>query len=627
LSQFTLRSIPILLALAIIPAPPAKADKYPEISDASLAALTQLLPERPAGFGVPCANRDAWTQVAPLFQRSIERADAFIAKPLPPWSDGAYLTTSRTGDRSKGEGMINAHDGQLPSLVLAECSTYTGKYLPRLIEQIDAISAQRSWTLPAHDLKLDSFSGRHHFVDLGAADRGHTLAEALYLLGDRLPAPVRQRAMAALELNLFAPMRQSLSGINVDWWLHAPNNWNAVCLDGAVGAALTVLPDRKDRALFAAAGSLYSGKYFLKSFRDSGFADEGIGYWTYGFSNYMELREQLWLSTKGKLDLYDNPRARRAALFGFEFQMLPGVYASYADAHFMSGPGNFRLAMLDLIFGLGIFPEPAKIVHDSADGGSLTGAVLAAFPLNDPWHGDSATEADLRSLQTWYGDVGVLVSRPSPGAVLAVTIKDGGNSNHSHNDIGSFSIGLAGTQVVGEPGGPHFYTVDTFNSKRYDSRLLNSFGHPVPQIDGKLQIEAPLVQPKVIDHRFSDTADSVSFDMTGAYKTPILKKLTRTLVYTRTGTGSADITDDFDISRPTEIVESLPTHGICTQINGKTLRFDFQKAHLLVTIEGPATFSLSHDQITDYGESVDRVGAHIQLQQSGKVTMHFIPAT
>jgi len=53
-----------------------------------------MLPEQPAGFGVPCADRAAWQPAALYFQSSIARAETFIAAPLPPWDDQAYLRYS-----------------------------------------------------------------------------------------------------------------------------------------------------------------------------------------------------------------------------------------------------------------------------------------------------------------------------------------------------------------------------------------------------------------------------------------------------------------------------------------------------------------------------------------------------
>ena len=120
---------------------------------------------------------------------------------------------------------------------------------------------------------------------------------------------------------------------------------------------------RQERvALFAAAAEKWVPNY-LDSFSDSGYDNEGIGYWVYGFSNYTELREQLWLSTGGKIDLFDNPKARKAALFGFQFAMLPGVYADFGDAHFMYKPDQTFLARVDRIFRSHQFPDDLAIMR------------------------------------------------------------------------------------------------------------------------------------------------------------------------------------------------------------------------------------------------------------------------
>ena len=519
--------------------------------------------------------------------------------------------------------MLDGHDGQLGPMVLAECSEWKGRFLPRIVEELDAISSQKSWTLPAHDAKLENFNRTRYYVDLNAAALGQTVAETLYLLGDKLPKATRQRAMAALELHMFSPTRQSFSGQNQDFWLHAHHNWNAVCLNGTTDAALTILPDRKDRALFAAAARNYTANY-LDSVRNSGYADEGIDYWTYGFSNYEELREQLWLSTRGKLDLYDNPKARKAALFGFQFQMLPGVYADFADAPFMAKPDPSLLATLDRVFRLGMFKDDIETVRASIPDESLTTAVLAGFP-NHSERSDSgeARPADLIGVRTYYDDPGVLVDRPVRGGDLAITIKAGGNANHSHNDIGSYSIGLRSAQIVGDPGGPHFYTADTFSSKRYESRLLNSFGHPVPSIDGRLQLVATKVQPLIVSTKFTPQVDTISMDITAAYDAPSLHKLIRTMRYSREGGGSVELEDEFEIGSPSDIEESFPTHGVCRQVDSKTLQFDYEDVHLQMTIDAPVEFTLTQDKINDYGESITRVGAHLHLTKSGRIVMRF----
>jgi hypothetical protein len=619
------RHMGVFALVALLAFPAWASTQYPELSDARMAAIAQTLPAQPAGFGVPCSDRRAWEPVAKYYQGSVQRAETFIASPLPPWEDDAYLRYSRDGDRKQGEAMLGRHIGQLGPLVLAECSEWNGKFLPRIAEELDAISADKSWTLPAHDPKLENFNQTRYYVDLGAAGLGHNVAEALYLLGDKIPEATRQRAMAALELHVFAPMRGAFAGLARDHtyvsWLTAKHNWNAVCFNGVTDAALTILPDRKDRALFAAAAEHWGANY-LDSFSDSGYDNEGIGYWDYGFSNYEELREQLWLSTAGKIDLFDDSKARKAALFGFEFAMLPGVYADFGDAHFMMKPDPTILATIDRIFRLGVFPDDLAMIR-SARFGALPVAVLAGFPNHSERNDSGAGAADRLGVRTWYSEAGILVDRPAPGGDLAVTIKSGGNGNHSHNDIGSYSIGLKSTQIVGDPGGPGFYNAEVFSSKRYNSRLLNSFGHPVPEIDGKLQLEATTVHPKVVSTKFTPQQDTISMDITAAYDAPNLKKLIRTMRYSRAAGGSVEIVDQFHLAHPSDIVESLPTHGTCTQMDAKTLQFDLEDAHLLVTIDTPGGFTLTQDKVNDYGNPFNRVGAHLHLAKSGKVVMHF----
>lgn len=591
----------------------AYAQKYAELSDARIAEIRAMLPEKPAGFGVPCSDRSAWVAVAQNYHASVAKAEELISSPLPAWDEEKYQLYSKTGDRKVGEAMMRAHDEQLGPLVLAECSEWKGRFLPRIEEELDAIAAQPSWVEPAH---------RVHRVDLNASSLGHEVAEALYLMGDALPKDVRERSMAGLERNVFAPMRRSFAGVHPDSWLHVHSNWNSVCLDGTVGAALAVLPDRNDRAVFVAAAEHFSPNY-LFSFKDSGYDEEGIGYWVYGFSNYVELREELWLATDGKMDLFDDAKARKAALFGFQFAMLPGVYAPFADAHFGGKPDPVLLAMIDRTFHVGI-PVDMSGVRSSQFERALPVAVLAGFPIH-PERTDAAGggAANLIGLRTNYDDAGILVDRPAQGGDLAITIKAGGNGPHSHDDIGSFSIGVGTTQPLGDPGGPSYYTAETFSPKRLESRLLNSFGHPVPEIDGKLQLDATKVTLPPVTTKFSADEDTIAMDITAAYDDANLHKLVRTMRYTRTDGGAIEIEDQFDVAGPAEIVESLPTHGTCQQIDAKTLLFDFEGARLRVTIDAPGGFTVTQDKVDDYGTAFTRVGVNTHLAKPGKIVMRF----
>jgi len=364
---------------------------------------------------------------------------------------------------------------------------------------------------------------------------------------------------------------------------------------------------------------------YLDSFSDSGYDSEGIGYWDYGFGSYWELREQLWLSSGGKVDLFDNPKARKAALFGFEFAMLPGVYADFGDAHFGYRPDPAFLAWIDRTFALGVYPDDMAMVRGERFE-ELASAALAAFPLKSQRHDAGLTAAGLLGVRAWYPEPGILVDRPAEGGGLAITIKTGGNGNHSHNDVGSYSIGMKDTQVVGDPGGPGFYNADTFNSKRYTYRLMNSFGHPVPEIEGKLQLEATSVHPAVVSTKFTDHEDSIAMDITPAYDDPKLKKLMRTMKFTRGKGGSIEIADEFQIAGPVDVVESFPAHGSAKQIDLRTLEFEFQGQRLLLGIDAPGEITFTNDKVEEMGNSFTRAGAEVHLEKSGKIVMRFRPA-
>ena len=57
-------------------------------------------------------------------------------------------------------------------------------------------------------------------------------------------------------------------------------------------------------------------------------------------------------------------------------------------------------------------------------------------------------------------------------------MKGGHNAeNHNHNDVGSFVVALGRSTPLVDPGS-EVYTARTFGPHRYDSNVLNSFGHP-----------------------------------------------------------------------------------------------------------------------------------------------------
>jgi len=590
------------------------------ISEERVAQIAAMLPAAPAGFGSPCTDRAAWNPLAPSLRSFITRGEDLLQRQFPAWDDDAYLEFSRTGTRTRGDRMIVARSEWLAPLVLAECAEGRGRFIPRITMVLDEISAQKAWTLPAHDGKLENYQGARYFVELHSAGLAHDIAASLYLLGDRLPAETRRKTMLAVTRRILDPVRDSYTKGSGQTWLKVTSNWNPVCLAGVTGTALALIFDRKDRARFVAAAEHYSA-FYLDSFLGDGYALEGIGYWAYGFSRFALLREELLVATGGKLDLFASPKIRRAALFGSEFQMLPGNYGSFGDARFLTRRPESLIAYIEQVFGL----APSSQALPLADG-ALPSEVVARFPSASRTATAAVTPQKTMELRTYYPEAGVLVARPARPDGLALTVKAGGNGPHSHNDIGAFAIGLGDTQPVGDPGGPYFYNASTFTSRRFESRLLNSWGHPVPVIGGALQSDATTLQPVMTVQKFSAAQDVIAIDLTKAYDSPGLRRAMRTVTYSRGGEGTILIEDRFEISKPTVIEEALPTHGTCKQIDGQTLEFSLDGKRIRVEIEAPSRLDVSQEHVDEYGNPFTRAGVRIQLQESSVVTMRFTPA-
>jgi hypothetical protein len=121
-----------------------------------------------------------------------------------------------------------------------------------------------------------------------------------------------------------------------------------------------------------------------------------------------------------------------------------------------------------------------------------------------------------------------------------------------------------------DPGG-EVYTARTFSGRRYESNVLNSYGHPVPIVAGKLQRTGSRARGRVVSKTFTDSTDTLVLDISSAYDVPELKKLERKYVYSRLGAGSLLVTDEVKFSRPCDFGTALITFSRWKQTSPSTL--------------------------------------------------------
>jgi hypothetical protein len=409
---------------------------------------------------------------------------------------------------------------------------------------------------------LRNFKGEVIEIDLGSAATSWNLATADYWLGDRLSRKTRELVQNELERRCFGPFESYVTeGQPRLWWATGTNNWNAVCLAGVTGAALANVESPQRRAFFVAAAEKYV-QNFLSGFTPDGYCSEGLGYWNYGFGHYVLLAETIHQATGGRVDLLEEPSVRQIARFGVRMEILPGVYPAFADCHVASHPDARLMAFLSRRFEWGLDDvEEQGLLLAGGPSSRLFTLGLHGFENSASRVAAAERSAPEQPLREWFPDAGILICRPRPGSkhALGVALKGGHNAeHHNHNDVGSFVVALAGKTPLVDPGS-EVYTARTFSGKRYESGVLNSFGHPVPLVAGKMQAGGRSAAAKVLKAESTDEQDVLVLDLRTAYQVEGLKTLNRTFIFSREGTGHLTVTDEVELAAPQSFGTALVT--------------------------------------------------------------------
>jgi hypothetical protein len=615
-----------LFLIAFIPAANAALD--PD----RIREIAAMLQPYAAGLGRPIANRAAWNDVFtrhPELTNVIRLAVKDAATPLPEQPDSLYLEYSRNGNRVDYQRVAGSRRDRIAVFTLAECLEDKGRFIKPLEDTIAAFCAERTWVLPAHDGGLKNFNGKSVDIDLDDAMYAAELATANYLLGDHLSSDTRKLIRDNLERRVFAPYRAAVNGERPEfWWMNGGNNWDAVCLDGVTGAALATYDSPQERAWYIAAAEKYIGSYLSGGFTPDGYCVEGLGYWNYGFGNFCVMSENIREATGGQIDLLTRPGAGQCALFGLRSEILNGVYTSIADCNPSNSPSPQLTQYLSRRLGLDVPVRHTDrfsylIYHEMFD--LFQPQTLPMLPAGDdvvalPW-------------RTWFPDGGVLICRPGPMAPMpfAVAIKGGNNGvNHGHNDVGSFSVVAGSQMVICDPGG-EVYTSRTFGAHRYDSDVLNSFGHAVPIVAGQLQRNGKAARAELLATNFSTAADNIVFDLRSAYPVNDLQKLERSFIFRRGPSPSLEVRDNVQFNSPENFESALITWGTIRRVSENELEISDRGSVVRVDINTQGhPFHLRQETINEDTEN-SREPIHLGIVLDDKisaatVTLRIFPA-
>ena len=638
---------------------PSSAPTLPVPTQEQIDEIAVMLPATPQGIGRPITDRAAWAVAAqqPKFQKQEINAAKFVNEPTPALTDALFNDLKVTGRQDTYLDPFRRRTSRLVAFVVAECIQNKGTYLPAIESELNAILDEKSWATPGSIMSpwADHRYGGLDCIDLATAARAWTLATTDYWLGDKLNPETRQRLRAEMKHRVFDLYEDAIKTGNPHWfWMTSKTNWNAVCTAGVLGAALAILPDPKERALFIKAAEISMEKYYLAGFPDDGFDAEGLGYWDYGFGSYLCLSESIYEATAGKTNLFAGQKIRQIALFPRHFEIVDGAFPAFGDSGAVRTRGIQEAvdgALLDFInqrWNMGwtdLDPTKTNMYANHPAGDRLFGFGIFGFPL--PSYGGTGvlgsppfgSETAQGGQRFFFKRESVFISRSQRPSQphIGLALKGGDNGgNHGHNDNGTYVAVCNGVALIVDPG-MEMYTANSFGPRRYESMFNNSYGHDVPYVGNTLQSTGPTAQGKIVNTAFTRDKDTVIMDLTASYPVASLQKLTRTYVLDRTKP-CIEITDEAWFSEPTSFGSALVTVYDWKEEAPGVFFLSHQKAAVRATI------SVDHGTIVNkpepiigflppgdpllYGLKAERLGVNL-AEPVTHVVMHtlIVPAT
>jgi hypothetical protein len=536
--------------------------------------IAALLPSEPSFGGSRIEDRAAWERIMkmPNADEVIKYAEKVSGEAIPELPDELYLEFLRTGNRSNYQKKYFARETNLGALLLAECMENKGRFRSKILDYVNAILSERCWTIPAHDDKLTAFNGSPH-VELMSAQRCCLMALVCDWLKGVLPEETKSRIFEECDKRIFQPylnlarnfrnpaVRKTI--LRADWYDY-PCNWCSVCHSCIVRAALAIIPDRKIRAEIVASGE-YSVQCALAGYLSDGTCVEGMGYWNYGYGHHLMMGLAVRAATGGKVDFFKDPMNRKTCEWAYGFQLENNKSPNIAD-----GIGAPSISILSLVSQ--VFPDLNR--RDVAECGIFSknaeGVVVhRLLPMRVALRGFGQESGlaylgkmDNLPLRSWFSAAQTLICRNKvkEGDIkFSFAVKGGHNGvPHNHNDLGSYTLMIDGVEMCGDPGN-EVYTARTFSNRRYESKMINSYGHPVPVVDGKWQREGRSFKAKVLRTDFTDARDTIVYDLTKAYKTTELKSLVRKVVFDREK-NTVEIEDSVEFLKPSAFEVPIVTY-------------------------------------------------------------------
>ena len=582
---------------------------FPPPAPARVNEIYEMLSDKPQGLGYPVTRRDKWDHLPNPngADKIIKRAEEQMPIEPPELKDEEYLLFNKTGDRKTYERPYFQRKHRLFTFAVAEALENKGRFLPALEREINAILNEKSWVLPAHDSALTNFNQTRFYADLFASERASDLSTVDWWFQDKLKPEMRAAIRREIFRRTVDPYIHSIrtGDTHGHGWMFGNGNWTAVCTGNMVNCILTIVEDRMTRAEVLAATE-FSDKTFLSGFTPDGYCNEGLGYWGYGFGHYLAMGEHILQVTNGKMNIfegYDN--IANVAAFAKNIQIQDGIAPAFADCSVTARPVPAHLVIIqrhwpqslhkqvkpENVLDCGFPFMPLVAFSDETE-------YLKALPEDAPY-----------PIRSEFPDSGIYIFRhtDADGKVFGAAIKGGHNGeHHNHNDVGSFMVTWDSERLLVDPGS-EIYSRQTFGKERYTFSLLNSFGHSVPVVAGKLQRTGRGAKGIIVKTDFTDEQDTIVIDMTSAYDVAELKSLIRTFVFNRP-TKTVTLTDTVEFTEPKDFSTALISRNTFKgTAPERYFVFSRLEACLDITASSNVAFTTKTEQLVC---QFDRLGPH-----------------
>ena len=426
------------------------------------------------------------------------------------------------------------------ALTLAFLYQMTGKpkYASKAFEFADAFCDLPTWTMRAHEFPIIysrvmpwnvpddqvSFSFDHT-----NGDSGREMAYVYDWLYPALNQRQRDRIRGALIEKVITRVR---GNYEFHWWSTSYRcNWCGVCNSG-VGMAGMALLNEHPQLVDVVAESFNRIDRMLNELGVDGGWQEGCGYWSYALRTSTQFAKALKRLTKGKYDLFKNPRlSANPVTFPLYMSVPPDLSIDFADSR------SQRIGPTSLINLLAMETNhPAVSWYRN----NVLGEGRDLLDIIWPRPAQNMTEPERKSIHFRTIDFWVMRNdfRDPESVIVAGKAGKNDDPHHGHLDIGQVVVFWQGQAFISETGRP-FYDEKYFDEARWEYPHASSLGHNLIFVNGEKQISGKLYkQPynydvggKVIEFRSSPDRDYALMDPTGAYPQKELKGWRRHVVF------------------------------------------------------------------------------------------------